>query len=323
MKERITDKKWFIYSLVPLCALCWGLSYLGITVTLESLEPMQLLAIRWTVSALIFVILAACRVIRIQYKGKDIKLVLLVGILQPCTYAIFETVGVKLTTTSESSIFIATIPLMVLIIGSLILHRKNSKRTIFAIIMAFAGVVVCVVFSPNFSLGGKGPGYLTLLGAVLIGAFYTYSSSKAAEQFDAIEVTFSISVMAGIFFNCVSFAMGYGFSGYKACFSDMKLLAGVLFLGTCCSCLCYLIFNFILGKLPTAVGTNLVSNSTTAVGVISGCAFAGDPFGWYTVVGVALTIAGVCICSMGEKGGADAPAAEEDVKIKPGAAEIK
>ena len=116
MKERITDKKWFVYALVPLCALCWGFSYLGITVTLKSLEPIQLLAMRWTVSALIFLLLAACRVIKIQYKGKDIKLVLTVGILQPCIYSIFETVGVKLTTTSESSIFIATIPLMLSLI---------------------------------------------------------------------------------------------------------------------------------------------------------------------------------------------------------------
>lgn len=311
MKERITDKKWFVYALVPLCALCWGFSYLGITVTLKSLEPIQLLAMRWTVSALIFLLLAACRVIKIQYKGKDIKLVLTVGILQPCIYSIFETVGVKLTTTSESSIFIATIPLMVLIIGSVILHKKNSRRTILAIIMAFAGVVICVAFSPNFSIGGKGLGYLILFCAVLIGAFYTYSSSKAAEQFDAVEVTFSISVMGGIFFNCVSFAMGYGLSGYRACLTDIKLLIGVLFLGICCSCLCYLIFNFVLGKLPTAIGTNLVTNSTTAVGVISGCVFAGDPFGWYTVAGVALTITGVCLSSLGNKELTE-PAAEAD-----------
>lgn len=301
MKERITDKKWFVYSLVPLCALCWGFSYLGITVTLKSLAPMQLLAMRWTVSALIFLVLAALRIIKISYKGKNIKLVLTVGILQPCIYSIFETIGVKLTTTSESSIFIATIPLMVLIIGSLVFHKKNSRKTIVAICMAFAGVVICVAFSPNFSLGGKGAGYLILLCAVVTGAFYTYSSTKASEQFDAIEVTFSISVMGGIFFNCVSFAMGYGLSGYRACLSDMKLLAGVVFLGICCSCLCYLIFNYVLGKLPTAIGTNLVTNSTTAVGVLSGCAFAGDPFGWYTVVGVALTITGICISSMGNK----------------------
>ena len=130
MKEKITEKKWFIYALVPLCALCWGFSYLGTTVALASLAPMQLLSLRWTVSALIFIILSALRIVRINYKGKDIRLILMVGILQPCIYSIFETMGIKLTTTSESSIFIATIPLMVLLIGSLFLHRKNSKKSV-------------------------------------------------------------------------------------------------------------------------------------------------------------------------------------------------
>lgn len=81
MKEKITEKKWFIYALVPLCALCWGFSYLGTTVALASLAPMQLLSLRWTVSALIFIILSALRIVRINYKGKDIRLILMVGIL--------------------------------------------------------------------------------------------------------------------------------------------------------------------------------------------------------------------------------------------------
>jgi len=89
--------------------------------------------------------------------------------------------------------------------------------------------------------------------------------------------------------------MGYGFSGYTACLEDRGLLAGVLFLGICCSCLCYLIFNYVLGKLPTAIATNLVANGTTAIGVLAGCVAGGDPFGWYTVIGVGLTITGVCL----------------------------
>ena len=60
-------------------------------------------------------------------------------------------------------------------------------------------------------------------------------------------------------------------------------------------------YNFVLGKLPATIGANLVANSVTAVGVISGCVFAGDPFGWYTAVGVTLTITGVCLSSLGSK----------------------
>ena len=139
MDGKITDQKWFIYALVPICALMWGMSYLGTTVTLEHLAVMEVLALRWTVAAVLFLVLMAFRMVKVNYKGKNVKAVLLVGILQPCIYAIFETLGIKYTTTSESSIFIATIPLMVMLIGALIFHQKTSRKTMAAIFIAFCG----------------------------------------------------------------------------------------------------------------------------------------------------------------------------------------
>ena len=91
--------------------------------------------------------------------------------------------------------------------------------------------------------------------------------------------------------------MGYGVRGWQACFADSSLFFSVLFLGICCSCICYLIFNYVLGKLPPAIATNLVANGTTAIGVLAGCALGGDPFGWFTVVGLALTITGIVLSS--------------------------
>ena len=94
MKEKITEKKWFLYALVPVCALMWGMSYLGTSVTLNHLEVMELLALRWTVSTVVFLVLIALRIVKVKFKGKNIKLLILVGILQPCIYATFETLGV-------------------------------------------------------------------------------------------------------------------------------------------------------------------------------------------------------------------------------------
>lgn len=301
MKEKLTDKKWVVYSLVPVCSIFWGFSYLGTTVALGKLETIQLLAIRWTVAAAFFLILAGFKIVKLNYKGKNLKMIIIVGILQPCIYAIFETLGIGLTSTSESSIFIATIPLAALVISTVVFHRKNSKKTIFSILLALAGVLICIGFAPGFSINGKGIGYLILICAVLSGAVYTFASSKASEEFDSIEITFGMAIMAAVFFNGLSFAMGYSIEAYSICLSDWKLLLGVLFLGTCCSCICYLIFNIVLAKLPTVIGTNLVTNTTTAIGVITGCAFAGDDFGWYTVIGLAMTIAGVWISSLPEK----------------------
>ncbi len=298
--KKFTESKLFLYGMIPVCSLCWGFSFLGIKVTLDKLDPVQLLAMRWTIAALVFMILALFKVVKINIKGKSLKWVILTGLLQPCIYSLFETTGVKLTTASESSIFIATIPLMVLILGELFFHRQTSTRTKISIFVALVGVIICVAFSPAFSLGGKGTGYLMLIGAIITGALYSYASSKSSEAFSAVETTFVMAIISCIFFNSLSFAMGYGVSGYVACATDMSLLGGVLFLGLCCSVLCYLIFNYVLAKLPTVIATNLVSNGTTAIGVLAGCLMGGDPFGWYTVVGVGLTITGICMSSTAE-----------------------
>ncbi|MBR4019773.1 MAG: DMT family transporter [Firmicutes bacterium] len=270
---------------------------MGTKVALVELEPMQLLAMRWTVGALIFLLLGLFKVINLDFRGRPMKWLLLTGLLQPCIYSPFETIGVDLTTASESAILIATIPLMVLVIGELFFHKKTSRVTKLSIVMAFAGVVICIAFAPGFSLGGKAFGFLMLGGAILAGGFYSYASSLASENYNAIEITASIAIMGCICFNAMSFAMGYGVTGWQACFADGRLFFSVLFLGVCCSCLCYLIFNYVLGKLPPAIATNLVANGTTAVGVLAGCLMAGDPFGWYTVVGLALTITGIVLSS--------------------------
>ena len=262
------------------------------------LEPMQLLAMRWTIAAVIFLLLGLFQVINLDFRGRPLKWVLLTGLLQPCIYSPFETWGVDLTTASESAILIATIPLMVLLIGELFFRKKTSPVTKLSIVMAFAGVVICIAFAPGFSLGGKWLGFLLLSGAILAAGFYSYASSLASEDYNAIEITATIAIMGCICFNAMSFAMGYGVSGWQACFADGRLFLSVLFLGTCCSCLCYLIFNYVLGKLPTAIASNLVANGTTAVGVLAGCMMGGDPFGWYTVVGLALTITGIVLSSM-------------------------
>lgn len=299
--KKFMESKLFLYGMIPVCSLCWGLSFLGIKVTLDKLDTIQLLAMRWTIAVLFFMILALFKVIKINIKGKTMKWVILTGLLQPCIYSLFETNGINLTTASESSIFIATIPLMTLIFGELFFHRKTSGKTKLSIFIALIGVVICVAFSPAFSLGGKGIGYLMLMGAVITGALYSYASSKSAESFTPVETTFIMAILSCIFFNCLSFAKGYGFSGFVACATDFSLLAGVLFLGLCCSVLCYLIFNYVLANLPTVIATNLVSNGTTAIGVLAGCLLGGDPFGWYTVVGVGLTITGICLSSTQEK----------------------
>lgn len=301
MVEKLLNKQGTVYILAVLCSSLWGFSFLGTKVALEAIEVLPLLALRWTVSAIIFILLWAFKIIKVNFRGKNIRVLLLLGAIQPCFYSIFETTGIKYTTPSESSIFIATIPLMVIITGVLFLHKKASLRTTVAIIIAFTGVALSIGLSPAFSMGGKWFGYLSLFAAVTLGGFYSHVAGKAAEEFNPMESTMVISIMGALFFNVISFAGGYGFTGYRACLSDGRILLSVIFLGACCSCICYILYNYVLGRLPAAIGSNLTANMTTVVGIMSGVIFVNDPFGWYTVLGVIMTLTGIYISTSGKK----------------------
>ncbi len=278
--------------LMSLLAAFWGMSFFGSNVALKYMNTFQILSVRWTISMLIFIFLIVTGKVKLRI-DENLPWLLATGILQPCLYSICETEGVRLTSTSETSIFIAAIPGTVLLTGILFFKKKSNYRITLGIILAFAGVVVCTAFAPGFRIGAKVTGYPVLIAAVLCGAFYAHFSGKAGEKYGTLEVTAAISISGGIFFNIISLVTGNGFTGFSECLKHREALLAVLFLGVFCSCICYLIFNYVLANMNTAVASNISASSATAIGVMSGVLLAGDPGGWFTVAGLALTISGL------------------------------
>ncbi len=292
----------FLYALIGLCAIFWGVSFLFTSFLFkEGIEIFELLAVRWTIALVFFLILWATRIIKLDFKNKPILLLLITGMLQPCLYSIFEAAGIKLTTASESSIIIATIPLFVLITGIVVFKKSTDILTVFAIFLALVGVVTCVIFLPDFSIGGKIRGYGMLFTAVLLAAFFSHSSGKCAEKFTPMESTFAMTALAAAFFNILNLATRGSFELYSAMFSNFKLFGYSIVLGIGCSAGCYIIFNYAVSKMVPAKASNMVSNSTNVVGVLAGIIFAGDNFGWYTAVGLACTITGICLTTRARK----------------------
>lgn len=298
---KIKDSKIVLYTLFITLALLWGLSFFGTKVALKELEPIEVLAVRWLMSLVLFGILVVTKVIKISYKGKPVKLLMLAAFLQPCIYAYFEAWGIDLTTASESSLFIAVIPLMVIIEGALVFRKAIPLKVALGILLGFSGVIICVAFSPSFSVGGRIEGYIYLLIAVCVGAMYTLVSHKLAKSFSAMEVTFFVALEGAIFFNGIAFYQGYGLHPYEVFFSGGAGTISLIYLGIGCSFMAYLIFNFTLSKLSAALATCIQTNLITAVGVLAGIIWGGDNWGWYTVVGLILIIFGIFESSRGKE----------------------
>lgn len=297
MTENKKESKALLYTLFVVLALLWGLSFLGTKVALVELDPVELLAVRWGMSLVLFCLLIGLGIIKVSYKGKNIKLLALAVLMQPCIYAILEAWGINLTTSSESSIFIAVVPLMVVLESFVFFKQKVSLRTGLGIIIGFAGVVTSIAFAPEFSTGGKLTGYLCLLGAVTVGALYTLLSNRLGKDFSTMETSFGLAIAGGLFFNVLSLIQGNGLHPYKVFLAGGQTMWAVIYLGVGCSFAAYIIFNYTLSRLKADLATCIQTNSITVVGVAAGIIFGGDNWGWYTILGMLMTITGIVIAS--------------------------
>ena len=297
MRKSFTDSKLFLGMLIFLMGSIWGLSFLATNIAVSHFEPIQTLTLRWTAAAAVFLVLAATGKVRLLGRTPGLGILLATGAAMPCVYGLFEAAGIRLTSVSESGVIIGSMPVFTLLISGLIRRKKSDWLTVAGILISFAGVAGCTVLAPGFTPGGRLPGYLSLLVAVLAGAAFMHLSSRAGAWYSSAQITAAMSLMGCLFFNALNLAEGYGLDTYRGCLAHPEAGLACLFLGVLCSSLCYLLMNYVLSRVEnTAVASNLGNCWTTVVAVIAGVVM-GDPAGWYTAVGLALIVAGLFLCA--------------------------
>ena len=273
--------------------MLFGLTFLGAKIALTELDVFQVLACRWTLALILYLILLAVGVIKINLKGKNLKWLLILALTQPCLSQLFETMGIDMTTTSESAIIYAMIPIMVGFITMTVLRKKLPGHVIAGLLISFSGIVLSTVCGEGFSLGGSILGYIIMLIAVLFAAIYTILSEKIAAEFTATERSFSIALIGVIWFNMINIIRGSGFEGYAICFQHPDVGLAILFLGTCGSFAAYFMFNYAVSHIPASQTSAISTNLLTLTGVVAGIIILGDSYGWYTVVGMVMIVIGV------------------------------
>lgn len=298
MQEK-TPKISFMVFLVAMVSIGWGIAFLSLAMLLQEMAPMQLLAARWGITAFLFFLLILTGRVNIHIRGKkNILFLFLTGLFEPCAYSILEAYGVKMTSASVSAIFVATIPCMTLILGILFFRHRADLKLVLSLLVAFVGVAAATLFSPMFHVGGTRTGMLCMMLGVIAASMYSLSSKKASSDFDAMTVTAVMAFEGAILFNAIALVRGYGPETYTILFTDWKIMANILFLAVFCAVASYACYNRLLNYVEPALGNNIVSSLSTVIGVVAGVAVMGDVWGWYTIAGMLITLAGVWLSSM-------------------------
>ncbi len=276
-------------------ALIFGLSFMFTKQALETLPTILLLSYRFSIAAILLNLLWLFGAIKMSYKNKPLKELMLLSLIQPIAYFIFETTGVKLTSSSEAGIMIALIPVVVTIFAAVFLKEKPSRAQLFFILASVLGVVFIVLMSGSTSGTGHYAGILSLFGAVLAAGVYNILSRKLSTSFTPVEITFAMMCTGAVVFNIISAITGLmngNLEKYITSISSASTLVPILYLGILCSVCAFFMVNYMLSKMP-ASNSAVFANLTTVISIIAGVFIRHEAFHWYQLAGGIVIILGV------------------------------
>lgn len=296
-----TKKDLIIGSLCAIgCEILFGLSYLFTKEAGQTASTLALLGWRFLVAALFLLILFVIGLIRVNFKGKSIKYVLLAAIFSPVLYFLGETLGINLTTASESGAFLASIPVMALIAATLILKEKPSKHQIVGIAITVSGVLLSVMavgMSASFSVLG----YAMLFLAVLSYALYCVYVDKAS-HFTGVELTVVMILLGFLVF--ASLAIGEAIVHQNLSqliilpFENKTFALAILYQGIGCSVLAFFLSNVAIAKIGVNRTASFIGVST-AVAIVFGVLILGESFTGLQIFGVLAIMIGVYTSNKG------------------------
>lgn len=276
-------------------SIIFGLSFLFSKRALNIASPFVLLSFRFLIAFTIMSILIILKIIKVNYKNKPIKWLLILGLAEPVIYFVFETYGIKLTSSSVGGLMIALIPIGVTVLGAYFLKEVPSKKQVFFIIVSVSGVMLITVCGDSKTGETSLIGVILLLGAVLSAGGFNIMSRKVSKYFTPMEITYFMMFEAFIVFNAISIGSYLAKGDIRSYFkplTDGTFISSILYLGILSSVVAYFMINYSLSKLPAA-RTSVFSNISTIVSIIAGVVFLNESFEIYHIVGSALILLGV------------------------------
>lgn len=278
-----------------LTSLIFGLSFLFSKKALSIVDPFTLLSFRFLLAFLIMTLLIFCKFIKINFKGKNIKNLLFLGLMQPIMYFTFETFGIQFSSSSQAGLMIALIPIFVTILSAYALKESPSKLQCAFIILSVSGVAFIVFMNGSSSSEGSLVGIFLLLGAVFSAAVFNILSRKFSKEFSPLELTYAIMAMGALFFNFVSIYNHIESHTLAQYFSPLKsrnFLISISYLGVLSSLIAFFLINFTLSRIEASKAA-IFTNLSTIVSIIAGVVLLNESFKLYHLIGSILILLGV------------------------------
>ena len=289
------DKKYLPIISAIIYSVIFGLSFMFTKVGLEIMTPIELISYRFLLAALAMTLLKIFKIIKVDLKGKNLKILLLTSFCEPVLYFFFEVMGVNRTSTSEAGLMIALIPVFVAIFSVILLHEKLKISQIAFIIVSVSGVVFINMMKDKLSLSGDFLGIIFLFLAIISTSFYNIGSKKLSKKFSPVEITFVMMWVGAISFNLIltiTNTINGTMGSYFAPLGNSQAIIPLLYLGILSSIVAFFMVNYTISKIPVSQSA-VFANLSTIVSIIVGVYILKEDFLWYDFIGAVMILGGV------------------------------
>jgi drug/metabolite transporter (DMT)-like permease len=193
---------------------------------------------------------------------RDELLMIALGITGGSLYFLTENAAMLFTTATNTSLIVCSCPLFAMLLFA-VFFRQSEKITrlqAFGSLIAFLGMAV-VVLNGHFVLHLSPLGDLLAFGACLCWAVYSLLMKAAVSSYSSLFITRKVFIYGLLtiipYYILVPSEASIFFSSPFHVFTFSTIL-NLLFLGVVASMLCYLTWNWVIGKLGPVIATNWV-----------------------------------------------------------------
>lgn len=275
MKEKSNQIKGSIAALIV--NIIFGFSFLFSKVALGYANPLIILAVRFTVAFAVLNLLWAMRIVKMNFKGKPKKRILLMSLAQPLLYFIFELYGIDNTSSAMSGIIISMVPVVVIVLSTVFIREKPTKSQVFFSCLSLVSISVMSILSDN-GVKSKLWGIALLAGATLCAAVFNILSRSTAKDYSPIERTYIMFLVGTVGFNGIAlFSLKGSFIPELVSAScHIEFWGAILYLSVMSSIIAFMLYNYSTG-LISPVRSASFSNLITVVSVLAGILILKEP----------------------------------------------
>ena len=270
-----------------------GFSFLFTKIALGYASPLTNLAHRYTIAALVLVVLYQTKLIKVSLSRKDI---LPMSLFYPLLFFIFQSFALQYISSSEAGILQALVPIFTLLLASVFLKEKTSLLQKFFLLLSVAGVVfIFLSKGANFGTETASLGFLLMLGSVLANAINNILSKSKGGRYRAMDMTAIVIFVGFITFNMLSLTSHYlngNIFSYVAPLGQLPYLLSILYLGILASIVTGSLSIYAIVRLGAST-VSVFGNLGTVLTILAGALILHEPIFSYHVIGATLIIAGI------------------------------